>query len=49
MVDHTIGSAPKLNEWTAPPRRVRNGWENLSFENALNAEKERRAANWAWG
>ncbi len=28
---------------------VRDGWENLSFEDALNKEKERRAANWAWG
>ena len=28
---------------------VRDGWENLSFEDALNAEEERRAANWAWG
>ena len=28
---------------------VRDGWENLSFEDALNAEKERRTANWAWG
>ena len=29
--------------------RIREGWENLSFEEALNAEEERRAANWAWG
>ena len=28
---------------------VREGREKLSFEVALNAEKERRAANWAWG
>ena len=28
---------------------VRERWENLSFEDALNAEEERRAANWAWG
>ncbi len=28
---------------------VRDGWENLNFEDALNAEEERRAANWAWG
>ena len=28
---------------------LREGWENLSFENALDAEEERRAANWAWG
>lgn len=28
---------------------VRNGWEKLSFEDALNAEEERRAANWDWG
>ena len=28
---------------------VSDGWENLSFEDALNAEEERRAANWAWG
>ena len=28
---------------------VSDGWENLSFEDALNAEKERRTANWAWG
>ncbi len=28
---------------------VREGWENLSFEDALEAEGQRRAANWAWG
>ena len=28
---------------------VRHGREKLSFENALDAEEERRAANWAWG
>ena len=28
---------------------VRDGRERLSFEDALNAEEERRAANWAWG
>ena len=28
---------------------VRDGREKLSFEDALNAEEERRAANWAWG
>ena len=28
---------------------VSDGWENLSFEDALNAEEKRRAANWAWG
>ena len=28
---------------------VRTGWEKLSFEDALNAEEERRAADWAWG
>ena len=28
---------------------VREGWEDLSFEDALMAEEERRAANWAWG
>ena len=28
---------------------LREGWENLSFEDALDAEEERRAANWAWG
>ena len=28
---------------------VREGWENLSFEDALDAEEERRAANWVWG
>lgn len=28
---------------------VRDGWEKLSFEDALNAEEERRAANWSWG
>ena len=28
---------------------VRDGWENLSFEDALKSEEERRAANWAWG
>ena len=28
---------------------VREGREKLSFDVALNAEKERRAANWAWG
>ena len=28
---------------------VSGGRENLSFENALSAEEERRAANWAWG
>ena len=28
---------------------VRDGWEKLSFEDALDAEEERRAANWAWG
>ena len=30
-------------------QHVRDRWENLSFENALNTEEERRAANWAWG
>ena len=29
--------------------KVRAGREQLSFEAALDAEKERRAANWAWG
>ena len=28
---------------------VSGGRENLSFEDALNVEEERRAANWAWG
>ena len=28
---------------------VRDGREKLSFEAALDAEKERQAANWAWG
>ena len=28
---------------------VRDGREKLSFEDALDAEEERRAANWAWG
>ena len=28
---------------------VRYGWEKESFEDALNAEEERRAANWSWG
>lgn len=28
---------------------VRDGWEKESFEDALNAEEERRAANWSWG
>ena len=28
---------------------VRDGREKLSFEAALDAEEERRAANWAWG
>ena len=28
---------------------VRDGWENLSFEDALKAEEDRRATNWAWG
>ena len=28
---------------------LREGWENLSFEDALDAEEQRRAANWAWG
>ena len=28
---------------------VRNRMEKLSFEDALNAEEERRAANWSWG
>ena len=28
---------------------VRNGREKLSFEDALTAEEERRAANWSWG
>ena len=28
---------------------VRHGREKLSFEDALDAEEERRAANWAWG
>ena len=28
---------------------VRSGWEKLSFEDALNEEEERRAANWSWG
>lgn len=30
-------------------QHVRDGLENLSFENALAAEKERRNTNWAWG
>ena len=30
-------------------QNIRNGWENLSFEEALDAEAERRAANWSWG
>ena len=30
-------------------QKIRNGWENLSFEAALDAEAERRAANWSWG
>ena len=29
--------------------QVRNGREKLSFEDALDVEEERRAANWAWG
>ena len=28
---------------------VREGWENLSFEEALEAEAQRRASQWAWG
>ena len=28
---------------------VRDGREKLSFEDALNVEEERQAANWAWG
>ena len=28
---------------------VRDGWEKLSFEHALDMEKQRCAANWAWG
>ena len=28
---------------------VRDGREKLSFEDSLNVEEERRAANWAWG
>ena len=28
---------------------VREGWEKLSFEDALDAEGERRSANWTWG
>ena len=28
---------------------VRDGREKLSFEDALESEEERRAANWAWG
>ena len=28
---------------------VRDGREDLSFEDALDAEEERRSANWAWG
>ena len=28
---------------------IRDGREDLSFEDALEAEAERRAANWAWG
>ena len=28
---------------------VNGGRENLAFEDALNAEQERRATNWAWG
>ena len=28
---------------------VRDGREKLTFDNALDAEAERRAANWAWG
>ena len=28
---------------------VRERWENLSFEDALVAEEERRGANWTWG
>ena len=29
--------------------RVRDGHEKLSFEAALDAEEDRRAANWVWG
>ena len=28
---------------------MRERWENLSFEDALDAEGERRSANWTWG
>ena len=28
---------------------VRDGWENLSFEEALAQEEQRRATNWNWG
>ena len=28
---------------------VRDGWENMSFEDALAQEEQRRAANWSWG
>ena len=28
---------------------VREGWEKLSFEDALDVEGERRSANWTWG
>jgi len=28
---------------------IRERWENLSFEDALDAEGERRSANWTWG
>ena len=30
-------------------QKISNGWETLSFEDALNAEETRRAANWRWG
>ena len=30
-------------------QNVSNGWEKLSFEDALNAEEKRRADNWTWG
>ena len=29
--------------------KIRERWENLSFEDALDAEGERRSANWTWG
>ena len=29
--------------------KIRERWENMSFEDALDAEGERRSANWTWG